>query len=624
MENEVRQSFDALKGRVESVARRRTRVQTADGASRAALAVLVPLLATLALDRWVGLHYLLRAGIVIAVAAVTVFLLVRRCLLPLLKRYTLTEAAMLVELGLPDLNGRVVSSLEVYEDLDRERPRFDRGMVRALISYAQDSTREQDFGGVVDRRGLRRHSALAAAFAVIAIGLAVMRPDAFGTLFSRLVGSFSEVSQFARKIAGASIEVKPGDATILRGQNVALTARQLGFHSGEMMLHVRREGEPDESVEKLAVSADGKAETWLTGQEANFVYYFSAEKVRSRQYTIKVTDRPRITNIRIEYDFPSYVRRAPVVVGRSDGRIEALFGCTVIITLEANKPLQSARMSLSYDVTDQAGEKADVLEMTVGGTFARATIRLDNPDWLALAQSVISESYSLLLTCEDGFRSENSDRLYPIVVKKDQPPEIAFVRLPNRSPEHEVHVLDTDVSSVGFYVDARDDYGLQQITFHYVIEDLLSNAKKREDVKKRVFQMPQSEFNAGLLARLSELRPEVGDRVVFWAETQDAYDLEPEKGPHVSRTPAYRMAIVTKEELFEEVLYSDDWSTTWYDPLKVATLSRRAAPPRTSPTNEKLASVAELLLQKAPGSNRVSVDNQRLVEDYFNSINVSR
>jgi len=451
-----------------------------------------------------------------------------------------------------------------------------------------------------------------------------MQPDAFGTLFSRLIGSFSEVSQFARKMAGASIEVKPGDATILRGQNVSLTARQLGFRSGEMLLHVRRQGEPDESVEKLAVSADGTAEKWLAELDADFVYYFSAEKVRSRQYTIKVTDRPRIANIRIEYEFPAYVRRAPVVVGRSDGRIEALFGSTVIITLEANKPIQAAQMLLSYQIANQSGESTDKIEMTVGGTFARATVRLDNPDWLASPRPAATESYCLALTCEDGFRSENSDRLYPIVVKKDQPPEIQFVRLPNRSPEHEVHVLDTDVSNIGFYVDARDDYGLQQITFHYAVEDLLSNAKKREDSRKRVFQMPQSEFSAGLLVRLAELQPEIGDRIVFWAETQDAYDLEPEKGPNTSRTPAYRIAVVTKEELFEEVLYSDDWSTTWYDPLKVATLSRRAAPPRTSPTNESLAKVAELLLQKAQRSNRVSIDNQRMVEDYFNSINVPR
>ena len=310
MENDVRQSFETLKARVEAVAQKRKRVQTADGASRAALAVLVPLLATLGLDRWLGLHYLLRAGVVVAVAAITVLLLVKRCVLPLLKRYTLTESAMLVELGLPGLNGRVVSLLEVYGDLESDQPRFDRGMVRALIACAHDSTRGQNFGRVIDVRGLRRHSALAAAFAAIAIAVAVLQPDAFGTLFSRLIGSFSEVSQFARKIAGASIEVKPGDATILRGQNVSLTARQLGFHSVEMLVHVRHEGEPDESVEKLTVSADGKTEKWLAGQEANFVYYFSAEKVRSRQYTIKVTDRPRIANIRIEYEFPACVRRA--------------------------------------------------------------------------------------------------------------------------------------------------------------------------------------------------------------------------------------------------------------------------------------------------------------------------
>ena len=618
VENSVRQSYDALKQRVLAVAGKQRRVAAADGISRAALALLVPLLVIMGLDAWLGLHYILRAAAVVGIVAATVFLLVRHGVLPLLKRHTVTEAAMLVETGLPDLNGRVVSSLEVFEDLDREPPRFDRGMVVALVQYAQESTGSQDFGRVIETRRMRRNAALAGASIVLAVGLAVAQPGAFGTLFSRLVGAFSEVGQFAQKMAGATIDVEPGDVTILRGEAVRLIARQKGFHSSVVRLHVIGEGAEAEAVDDLAADPSGRAEKRLSALENGITYYFTAGKVRSARHGIKVTERPRIVNMRIEYEFPRYVRRAPVVVGRSDGRIEALFGSTAILTLEANKPLKSARLQLSWRLADK-----NEVELMVGGKFARATLKLDSSAWLA-ADQPISESYEIGLTCEDGYKNQDASRPYPVAVKKDQPPEIQFVRLANRSPEHEVHVLDTDVGSVGFYVDARDDYGLQQITFHYSVEDLLSNARKREDVRKRVFQMPQSEFGAGLLLRLSELKPEVGERVVFWAEAQDAYDLEPEKGPHTTRTPAYRIAVVTREELFEEVLYSDDWSTTWYDPLKVATLSRRAAPPRMSPTNEALAKVAEILLEKAPHSNRVSIENQRMVEDYFNSINVSR
>ena len=616
-EMEVRQSYETLRKRVTSVARRHCRVAVADGASRTALALLVPLLATLALDNWLGLHYLLRAAIVLAVAGVTSYLLVRGVVLPLLKRYTLTEAAMLVETGLPDLNGLVVSSLEVFDDLAREQPHFDRGMVCALIAHAQDTTRDTDFGRVIETRRMRRNAALAVAAVVLTIGIAATRPDALGDLLQRFIGAFSEVGQFAKKISGAAIDVQPGDATILPEQDIRLVAREKGFRSRQIYLHVRKEGD-DDTAEKLAVGPDGSAEKWLGRLQVgcNYFYHFAAEKIVSKTYVIKVVERPRIVNMRIEYEFPRYVRRAPIVVGRSDGRIEGLFGSIVILTIEANKPLRSARLMLSYDTKP--------VEVSLGGKFARATVKLDNPIWLASGDQAIAESYQAHLTCEDGYSNQDSDRRYAIIVKKDRAPEIQFVRLPNRSPEHEVHVLDAEVANVGFYVDARDDYGLRQITFHYRVEDLLSNQVTREDAKKRVFQLPQSEFSAGLLLRLSELRPEVGDRVVFWAEAEDAYDLEPDKGPHVSRTPAYRIAVVTREELFEEVLYKDDWSTTWYDPLKVATLSSRAVPPRMSPTNEPLGKVAEILLDKSPLSNRVSVENQRMVEDYFSSINVER
>ena len=618
---DVRQSYETLLARVFAVARKHCRVAVTDGASRAVLALLVPLLLTLAVDRWLGLHYVPRAAVVIAILAAMAYYLTRHCLLPWLKRYTMTEAAMLVEQGLPELNGRVVSALEVIDDLDRDRPRFDRDMVRALIHYAQDSTRDEDFGRVVETRRMRRNTTLAVACVALTVVLAVAVPGAFGELFERFLSAFSEVGQFAQKIAGASIEVEPGDNTILRGDSLRLVGSQRGFRSDQMRLHIRKEGNDSDTVEMLRTDASGVAQMRLTGLDVGFSYYFAAQKVRSAQYAIKVTERPRIVNMRIEYEFPRYVRRAPMVVGRSDGRIEALYGSIAIVTIESNKPLSSAEMTLSYKPDRQ---ESQTLAMSLGGRFARAIIKLDNTAWLAAREASISETYRIRLKCEDGYDSPDSDVPYQIVVKKDRPPDIRFVRLLNRSPEHEVHVLDSDASNIGFYVDARDDYGLRQITFHYRIEDLMSNEVRTEDTKKRVFQMPQSEFSAGLLLRLGELQPEIGDRIAFWAEAEDAYDLEEEKGPNTARTPEYRIAVVTREELFEEVLYSDDWSTTWYDPLKVATLSRRAIPPRTSPTNEPLAMVAELLLKQSPHSDRVSMEHRRMVEHYFNTINIER
>ena len=123
---------------------------------------------------------------------------------------------------------------------------------------------------------------------------------------------------------------------------------------------------------------------------------------------------------------------------------------------------------------------------------------------------------------------------------------------------------------------------------------------------------------------LTELGAKVGDRIVYWAEVEDAYDLEPEKGPHKARTPNYRFAVVSQEELFADIRYNDTWSVDWYDKKKVATLSQREAPARMAPDNEPAAQVAARLLDAPPVVDSLRGVDQELVRDYYDSLNTEK
>jgi hypothetical protein len=170
-------------------------------------------------------------------------------------------------------------------------------------------------------------------------------------------------------------------------------------------------------------------------------------------------------------------------------------------------------------------------------------------------------------------------------------------------------------------VQARDDYGVTRVVLHVRLEDLETGREKGQ--ASRIFPLgqPRAEVPRLPLARLTEFGATVGDRLVFWAETEDGYDLAPETGPQRARTPAYRVAVVAEEQLFAEIRYRDDWSAQWYDSLKLATLARREqAPPRLAPDAEPAAQVAQVLLHALPSAEQVPGEDGRAVQGYFESL----
>src|SRR4029079_4786073 len=133
----------------------------------------------------------------------------------------------------------------------------------------------------------------------------------------------------------------------------------------------------------------------------------------------------------------------------------------------------------------------------------------------------------------------------------------------------------------------------------------------------RLFALPRAELPHLPLVRLGDLDAHVGDRIVLCAEAFYAYDLDEKRGANATRTPAFRIAVVSEEELFGEVVYSDDWSTQWYDSLKMATLGARKVPERTASEREDAAMVAKKLLATPPSNDSLGGEDQQLVQDYF-------
>ena len=613
----LQSTFETLRARVLAVAALHRRCSLAEGAGWLVWVLGLPLLAAAGLERAVGLPFWLRAPLLPLLAVAFAWWGWRRVIRPLRERYTPTRAALLIEAKRPELSSRLVSALEVYPDLAAARPRFDRAMVGALVLHTQRVTAAEDFCAVIDRRPARRQLIAAGVTLLLWLAVFIFDPAGMGRSLGNFARAWGEVRNAAQKATGAEIVVAPLDRpAYLTGSSVTLRATQQGFRSDTMQLFTRAEGDAEWHASALPVDSTGHSTHSTTNTAKTFECYFASGRIQSRRVTVVVTERPRIVNLTVEYELPAYARRAPIVQPRSDGNLKALFGSFVILTVEANKPLKSLVMTRSFAKEPEP--------FSTGGRHARGIVRLDLDQWRADERPAIPESYRLTLTDEFGYTNPDADRAYELVVQKDQAPVISFVGLPHKSSAQEPHILEKNLAGIALTVRAKDDWGVGKITLHYRLEDLGSNAEKMKDSRTRRFDVPRAEVPQLSLLRLAELGATVGQRIVFWAEVEDTYDLEPDKGPHKARTPAYKLAVVSQEDMFTEIAYKDDWSTQWYDALKVATLSDREVPVRQSPDREPPAKVAEKLLNAPQLTDRLRGADRRLVQDYFDSLNTAK
>jgi hypothetical protein len=617
--SEAKTAHETLCRRVEEVGRLDRRCALTAGSGRLLWLIGGPLLALVGLQYWIGLPYYLRAPIFPLLAAAALYLGWKFVVRELLKKYTTTRAALLVEEMRPDLMTRLVSAIEIYPELENPAPRFDPGLVQALVIHAQRSTQSDDFCAVIDRAPARRQ--LMAAAVTMAAWIAAFALDASGMSASLLSmgNAWSEVRQLVQKASGARIVIDPlSQPAYLVGSDVSIHATQRGFHENEMTFFFKAEDDQKWQSAQLTVNGSGSASHLAKSAAKTFECYFVSGRIQSDHMTVLVTERPRIVNLKVETELPLYARRAPVIEPHSDGNLrEKLFGSTVTLTIESNKKLKSAILKRSSSKEPE--------NLVVGGQYARAVLRLSNEEWLAdNAPAVIQETYTLQLTDEYGFSNEDLAHASELSVVKDQPPTVALVGVPNRSSADEPHVLEQALGGISALIRAKDDYGISKVTLFYRVESLDTNAEKSKDSRARAFTLPQAEIQQLNMLHFSETGAHVGDRIVFWAEIEDAYDLEPKKGPHKVKTPIFKIAVVSQEEMFDNLVNRDTWSPVWYDELKRASLPGREVQLRSSPEGEAAAKVAAKLLNAPQMGDSVRESDQQLIQDYFNSLNVAK
>ncbi len=516
------------------------------------------------------------------------------------RRATFKRLAHYVEDHIPDLEQRLLTSLEFTED----ELRFGRrGVSRQFIAQLwrdaeQHLARQQHEMQALAPAGRSWLGPAASMAAVLAVAAALFASESLSGALAGLLRPFEAADAVVVGEPPPNIEIfiEPGDATVQRGDGLAVTARVEGARPEALTLRLQ-----DDNVNwrDLPMRRDGRGSDsasfsyFIPSLREDTIYYvaFNQDEARnSRQFRISVYDLPQVEQIDVAFDYPDYTGMEDLLE-EDGGDLIAPAGTAVELSVTFNKPVAEAR--LEFDAAVE-GEPMPDLPLTIAGNIGTAALAIDR-----------DAVYRVRATDHSGLASlEPLD--YYIRAIADQPPELAL-----RRPGRDQDVMPLE--EVMLEVDASDDYGLTRFDLNYsvaggdeVAVDFLPRERARDVSGKQ-------------LIYLEELGVEPGDFVSYYLTLADNNGLD---GPSEIVSDIYFLQVIPTDQEFRRgqgggggggggggqggdssalvTIQKDIIAATW----KLKNRQGRATP-------EEFAADAEIIAesqQEAVGRARMSID----------------
>jgi len=422
---------------------------------------------------------------------------------PLIRQKSDDYFAIHADRAYPDLHNRLINCLQ----LSREKAPSP-AILNALIEDTVVMIDGLGANKVFEKRRAKKFWMAVLVLGLVLAGYAGVFFDYFSNAASRFFIPMSGVDA----IAAPPIKVTPGDCVVLKGESVKIAAVLLGTVF---------QGKPrNVPVVRYRIGEDGE---WKKEQlDDNLTYIFTElnEPVeyrvtagRSRapdsgSYHIRVTDRPAVDNIKLDYEYPKYTQLPAKTLERTDGNILAIVGSKVKITAYPSKPIAEAVLCLHGETE----RKVDI-----------------SPEGALLAGLEIKKTsfYQIKMKDTDGY-----ENLTPIKrsirAVKDNPPEVGFV-------QPGAHATLNPNSSLQLLIEARDDYGIANIVLFYEAPSIDGGEAKIWNYEK-----PQRNASESYVWLLKNLRLKEGDVVTYYARAVDTGALS-------SQSDKFSIKIVSPE-----------------------------------------------------------------------------
>jgi len=439
--------------------------------------------------------------------------------------------ALLVEQTRPDFRTRLIASVQLTRP-GALQPGDSAALVRELVRQTTTLAEQVDFRSIVSFRQLGVCGLVAALMlAVAAVALRAGAP-ATGALLRR---AFLLNVPVPHK---THTQVLTGNLCVGQGETVVIGARATGIVPPRGRLSIVAAAGQQQQFTIVPARDDPAhfAQTVNNVQEP-FTYRVRLNDDSSAPFTVRVVERPVVTDLVCQQIFPAYTRLASRRLAPAD--LTLLAGSRLLLTLRANKEIAAAGLRLA-------------------GLNTEAPLRISPRD-----HQLLTGEISVPQTGLTGFTVQLRDTnglsakeltLYRIDILPDKPPTVALT-LPDRKEE-----LVTARATVLLGCEAHDDFGVAKLALHYRCP-ALRNGQEQTVELDLAGETPRAlrRRHEWDLAKLADALP-ADAAIEYWLEAQDTNDVT---GPGRATTEHYWLKVVSVDDKRADLMNRlDDYLST--------------------------------------------------------------
>ena len=546
---------------------------------------------------------LLRNGMIIIAAGVTLYITFRFLIRPLLRKLTFPTVASYLEKSHPNIENRILSTVQLKPTLEDNRLGYATEFVEQLILQTQDDvnkieskkTFQTEFGRI------KRNAGFAVITLCIMMGTNFLLPSALKG-FTKTIETLPKTPLDV--ITAQITDVTPGNLQIKRGEDVTITAMVSGHLDAPVHLYYQLANTEDESLDKnttqdltsedINENEDGNQlphlsehTSWqsilMTRQptelpysitieniDRSIQYYVSTKEISSHQYDILVSHEPIVKTFQLQLNYPEYTQLPSKVLEENIGDVDVIYGTEIVFSGESNKSLKEAHLIF---------EESDLVELQVDdGTLMKGSF---------IAQQ--AGTYHIQIQDINGLT--NSDPLtHTLNVFNDEPPQVGIVE-----PGIDL-VLDNDML-VKLKVEATDDYGLHALQLVYRIQK-----ENADDIPITLKQIPSTTKpqTSIFLSYSWDVDPVglfPGEVISYYVQ---ALDIDNVSGPNIGKSRTYTLRFPTLGELYEELAAEQEVEQIGLDELY--------------DEQSDATGMVDQLLDKIRKSNELSLTDKKLIQ----------
>lgn len=481
------------------------------------------LLVFVILDQWAvsdGFSPLWRWILLSTLMISTIAWLILKVGIPSLQSVNRLFAAKEIEDAEPDLKGSLLNLV----DLKTAGRPINPTILKALERQTALRLQKVNIDQAIDHRPLIRTAYLLLAIITVFCVYALLSPKKISnSIWRGLLPGSQVAASTVTEIVG---DVRPGDIRIPAHQpSVEIQVDLAGKTPDKVqVVYSTLDGKQGQEVE-LHSEEEGRYRGQILGDGSqglvNDVKYFvRAGDAKSRVYTITVEQPPYAEIEMVRLESPAYMKLVPSEQLNTPA-IDAWEGTKAVVTAKTNMPVSAAMIQFLDD--PQAAPTGEEVPMSLssGGRQVQGA-------WtLAMRSDGTSPKfYRIHCKTADG-RATTGHVNFPLLVKPDQPPEVAIIQ-----PDRDINLPMNGTLSL--LIQARDpDFELGYI---YLNVEKDGRRVGRDQLSEGRQQKIALRHNVAV----SRWSPAVGDTYEIWVE---AYDNKQPR-PNSRNTPKFKVKIV--------------------------------------------------------------------------------